>query len=127
MTAIFFLTMVIIVVAVVALFVHDAKKAKQGGASGSSGAVQEMPTPDLPAPAPSRPQGVAPPPVDTEELAGHVAELKTAVDNDLIGREEAIASIVRQSGGNIGEDSAARLLDDADASDSTEGERDLDV
>jgi hypothetical protein len=40
--------------------------------------------------------------------------LRRAVESGLIGRDEAVASIVRQTGGRLGDDAAERMLDGAE-------------
>jgi CHASE3 domain sensor protein len=106
----------LIVLAVIAFLlyqsVQDAKRRAQG--------VTPEPR-DRPAPrrAPPKPRPPKPKPrprkvkVDEEALAQHVAKLRDAVDNDLISLDEAIASVVRQTDGAIGEDAARKLLGQA--------------
>lgn len=49
-------------------------------------------------------------PIDRERLALHVRKLHEAVDQRLISDEEAIASIVRQTDGQLSAEAARQLL-----------------
>ncbi len=115
MPAILTLTVIVVLVLVVALFLRDAKQAQQRHAgtqqeSGASDVVSHHEAPALP----DAPPALDTPAIDSEELAEHVRGLRDAVDAGLIGREEAVDSIIRQSGGSIGTEAAAQLLDGAD-------------
>lgn len=126
MPAILTLTVIVVLVLVVALFIRDAKQAQQRHAGAgddaeqASDVVSHHEAPSLPE-APPMPDT---PPVDTEGLAEHVRGLRHAVDKGLIGRDEAVGSIVRQAGGGIGDDAAAKLLDGAAQSPDHESEND---
>lgn len=54
------------------------------------------------------------PALDQEALAAHVVKLRKAVSTGLISTDEAIDSIVRQTGGALGADAARKLLDSKD-------------
>ena len=115
MPAILTLTVIVVLVLVVALFVRDAKQAQQRHAGtqqepGASDVVSHHEAPALP----DTPAALDTSAIDSEGLAEHVRGLRDAVDAGLIGREEAVGSIIRQSGGGIGNEAAARLLDGDD-------------
>jgi predicted lipid-binding transport protein (Tim44 family) len=72
---------------------------------------QTIPTPKPPRagryrPRPRRQQQ----PIDEEKLAEHVKALREAVGEGLISRQEAAASIVRQTEGQLSEEAALQLL-----------------
>lgn len=115
MPAILTLTVVVVLVLIVALFIRDAKQAQQRHAGttdaprADADVVSHHDAPKLP----EAPPPPGPFPIDTEELAEHVRGLRDAVDSGLIGRDEAVGSIIRQAGGGIGPEAAAKLLDTA--------------
>ena len=124
MAAIVTVVVLLALAVVVVLFVRDAKRAQQRHA-GLDG-HDDSAVPDAPPAEPTRPP-VAPPsepapapeptyrePIDADELAEHVRELRRALDRELLEEHEAVASIVRQSGGNVGEDGARQLLHGGD-------------
>ena len=113
MPAILTLTLIVVVVLIIALFIRDAKQAQQrhaGTADSGTDVVSHHDPPTPPRP-PQRPEPPQPPPVNAEEIADHVRGLRQAVDDGLIGHEEAVESIMRQAQGGIGEEAAAKLLD----------------
>ena len=116
MSFIVVLVVLVLVAMLIVLFMRDAQRAQHGGASSSDSPLpQADPVPRHPAPKQAGPP--EPAAVDTEELAAHVRELRRALDEGLLLRHEAVASIVRQSGGGIGDEAAERLLDSASPSD----------
>ena len=124
MPAILTLTLIVVLVLVVVLFVRDAKQAQQRHAgtqqeSGASDVVSHHEAPALP----DTPAALDASAIDREGLAEHVRGLRDAVDAGLIGREEAVDSIIRQSGGGIGTEAAAQLLDVADEAPEPDSER----
>lgn len=106
MPAIILFTLAVAVIVIIMLYVHDTRRPR---AKRDERAVTREP----PAP-PSGNNGDLLASEDLESLASHVRELRRAVDNGLIGREEAIASIVRQADGRVGERAAGQLLDSAE-------------
>jgi hypothetical protein len=101
----------ILVVAVIAFLlyqsVQDAKRRAEGGEAPEPRAArrpQPKPRPAKPKP---RPRKVK---VDEQALAEHVAKLRDAIEHDLISIDEAVASVVRQTDGAVGEDAARKLL-----------------
>lgn len=136
MPQIILLVTIVVVLVVVWLVIREALRA--GTARGGSSAPPAQPEPPEPSqqkrppedratgkqrPGRSRSEAPAPSPEPTpdlgdpgvEELASHVKELRRAVDEDLISRDEAIASIVRYGQGQITDGVAARLLDEPEA------------
>lgn len=106
MPGIILFTLVVAIVVIVLLYVHDARRAHEQ--RDGRPVVRQAP-----APAP-RESGDTLGATDLEALADHVRELRRAVDNGLIGREEAIASVIRQAEGRISERAAEQLLDSAE-------------
>jgi flagellar biosynthesis/type III secretory pathway M-ring protein FliF/YscJ len=89
--------------------VQDARRRADGGADP---APQERPKARRAAPKPRekpkpKPRKVK---VDEEALEAHVEKLRSAIANDLISMDEAVASVVRQTDGAVGEDAARKLL-----------------
>lgn len=127
MPTILTVTVIIVLVLVVATFLRDAKQAQQRHADhtedpGSRGDVvshHETPRPPDPEPPAATAEAA---PVDTAELAKHVRGLRRAVDEGLIGHDEAVGSIVRQAGGGIGAEAAARLLAEEGGARADDGE-----
>lgn len=124
MAAIVTLVVLVALAVVVVLFVRDAKRAQQRHA-GLDG-PDDTATPATPPAQPTRPP-VAPPsdtppppeptyrePIDADELAEHIRELRRALERELLEEDEAVASIMRQSGGNVGEEGARQLLHSGD-------------
>lgn len=105
MAAIVTLVLILVIIAVAVVFVRDAKRVQAQRGQDGARPVE----PSTPAPPPEPPPA---PPVDAEAVLEHARELRRAVDDGLVAREEAVASIVRQAGGGIDEETAARLLDD---------------
>lgn len=110
MPGIIMFTMIVVIVVIVVLFLHDTRQHRQTPPSDPPPRRQpERVRP--PQPPPERPK---PEDVDVDGLAEHVRELRRAIDEGLIGREEAVASIVRQAEGKVGEGAAQQLLDTAE-------------
>jgi hypothetical protein len=109
------LTAVVLLIVVVAVLLlaksfYDAHRAsaEQGG--------RPAPKPRAPRPARARPTARRrPKPVDRAKLADHVKKLKDAVEGGLITTDEAVASIIRHSDGQLSEEAARKLLADLDA------------
>jgi hypothetical protein len=100
----------LIVLAVIAFLlyqsVQDARRRAEAGGAPARPEPRRAPPKPKPRPKP-RPRKVK---VDEKALAEHVAKLRDAIANDLISTEEAVASIVRQTDGAIGEEAARKLL-----------------
>ena len=132
MAAIVTLVVLIALAVVVVLFVRDAQRAQQRHA-GLDG-PEDTGVPDTPPAEPTRPpvsppSETAPPPevprrdpIDADELVKHIRELRRALESDLLEEHEAVASIVRQSGGNVGEEGARQLLHGSDEPEPDEGQ-----
>lgn len=106
MPSIVLFTVAVVAALVVLVLLRDARDARRPRTS--------EPAPPATAPGQAVPFVPSAPSVDVEALAAHVRELRRAVDQGLIGRDEAIDSIVRQADGSVGEGAAERLLDGAD-------------
>lgn len=91
--------------------VQDARHRQEGGEPASATSAEPRRTPARPKPRPRR----AKPKVDEEALAAHVVKLREAIDGGLIDVDEAVASVLRQTDGAIGEDAARKLLQQDDA------------
>jgi hypothetical protein len=110
MPGIVVLTIIVILLVIIWLFLHDSRQKALDG----TGSAQSRPSPAR-QPRPVKPQQVdSLEQVDVEALAGHVKELRRAVSEGLIGRDEAIASIVRHADGKVSDRLAAELLDRED-------------
>lgn len=108
MPGIILFTLVVAVVVIAILYLHDTRRARE--------ARDDPPAAPPPTPPPAAPaeSGELLGSEDIEALASHVRELRRAVDEGLIGREEAVASIVRHADGRVGEGAAEQLLDSAE-------------
>lgn len=110
------IVVLLIVLAVIAFLLYKSVQDARQQAGGAAGSTSARPPSSQP---PSRPrarrQRSAKPKVDEEALAAHVAKLRSAVDEGLISMDEAIASVVRQTDGAVGEDAARKLLKQDDA------------
>lgn len=121
MAAIITFIVLIAAAVLIALFIRDVKAAQQRHAQlGDDPSAEQAPAAPQPTSQPlaqPTPRPSTPPrePVDADVLAEHVRQLRRALDDDLLLEDEAIASIVRQSGGNISEEAARQLLSDAEA------------
>lgn len=108
------LVVLLIVLGVIAFLLYKSvQDARERAAGQQSEPRTQAPTRRAtPRPRPARKSKPAPPQpkLDEESLAAHVAKLREAVDADLISVDEAVASIVRQTDGAVGEEAARRLL-----------------
>ncbi|QBI21736.1 hypothetical protein ER308_20695 [Egibacter rhizosphaerae] len=119
MQAILMLTIVLVIVLLVALFVYDAKRSRGGEQEPAEeepdapprGSPTPPPAPPAEDPSPAPGRESARSPVDAEALATHVRKLRRAVDAELVSRDEAVESILRQSGDRLSPEAATRLLD----------------
>lgn len=109
------LLIIILVVAFLVLkSVHDARTR---GAEGSAEEGGGEAAPAMRAGRGERRAGRRPsrersaPPVDHEALTAHVTKLREAVAAGLISADEAAASVVRQSEGQLSDEAARKLLD----------------
>jgi hypothetical protein len=107
MPTILLLIVLIIVVALLAKSFHDAQRQS----TTPRPRTRSAPRPRMPRPRPRRQAK----PIDQAKLAEHVKKLRSAVDADLISREEAVASIIRHTDGQLSEEAAAALLRSHDA------------
>jgi CHASE3 domain sensor protein len=97
-----------IVLAVIAFLLYQSVQDARRRAAGEEPAARQAPRRASPKAKPRpRPRKAK---VDEEALAEHVAKLRDAVANDFISMDEAIASVIRQTDGAIGEDAARKLL-----------------
>jgi hypothetical protein len=101
------LLIIFIVVVILLAKSFQSAQASQGGRRQPS--VPRIRTRQPAKPRKPRPRRPAKP-IDQAKLTEHVQKLRLAVDNDLISTEEAVASIVRHTEGQLSEDAAAQLL-----------------
>jgi hypothetical protein len=110
MPALVLLIVVIAVVLLLAKSFHDAQQAR--GEGGEPASARPAPEPRR-RPSMSRPRRRLV--IDEEKLADHAAKLRKAVEAGLVTSDEAVASIVRQTDGQLGEEAARQLLNIRDA------------
>lgn len=104
------LTLIVVVVALFLVFAAESQRAQGLPPSGSRRRSEPRSF--------TAPDTAAEPDLSDADLgilAEHVRGLRQAVARGLIGRDEAIASIVRQADGRIREQVAEQLLDRPDA------------
>jgi hypothetical protein len=115
------LLLVLLVVAF--LLVKSVLDAQQRARGGNGGAADRpgrarrwttgasSPVPSAPSRPRARPRTRKPlKPVDEAKLTEHVAKLREAVEQDLISLDEAVASVVRHTDGQLSDEAARRLL-----------------
>ncbi len=102
----------LVVLVVIGFLLYQSVQDARRRADGGDPVPRERPTPRRAAPKPRekakpKPRKVK---VDEEALGLHVAKLRDAIEHDLISMDEAVASVVRQTDGAVGEDAARKLL-----------------
>lgn len=113
----------LIVLAVIVLLlyksVQDARQQQDsGGGQPSSRTGEASGRPDRAGGGRPRPRPRArraKPKVDEAALTAHVVKLREAVGSGFIDIDEAVASVIRQTDGALGEDAARKLLEQDDA------------
>lgn len=113
MPAVVLLIIILLVVFLVLKSVHDARdRSAEGTGDGESGegAKRTVWTQRRGRQKPASPSGE----IDREALSTHVTKLREAVAHGLISTDEAAASVVRHTDGELSEESARQLLDSDD-------------
>lgn len=104
----------LVVLVVIGFLLYQSVQDARRRAAGGDPTPRERPVRERPAPKPR--ERAKPKPrkvkvkVDEEALGLHLEKLRSAVANDQISMEEAVASVVRQTDGAVGEDAARKLL-----------------
>lgn len=111
MSAFIVMIVIIVIVVLIAKSVYDAQQARSNEATQPRPQQVGHHRPDR------RPRPRDEPPVSVDEgaLADHVAKLGEAVSEGLISMDEATASVVRFTDGQLSEEAAAELLRRQDA------------
>lgn len=113
MPAVVLLIIVLLVVFLVVKSVHDARGRAADGTGGDEdgkGATRSVWVQRRTSQKPASPAAE----IDREALSAHVTKLREAVAHGLISSDEAVASVVRHTDGELSEESARRLLDNDD-------------
>lgn len=112
MPAVVLLIIIVLVVFLVLKSVHDARGRAADGTDdeASEGTARSVWTQRRATKKPSSPSAE----IDREALSAHVTKLREAVAHGLISADEAAASVVRHTDGELSEESARQLLDSDD-------------